>query len=189
MKEILTITAILLTIISYIKYIIDIFKGRTKPHLFSWLAWTILTFIVFFIQLQGGGGVGAFVTLNTGIICFIITIASFKKGEKHIVKTDIIAFIGAILAMILWLFVKQPLMSVILLCIVDMLSFIPTVRKSWNKPQEETLITWIINTVRHSLALFAMETITAVTILSPLYLILANGLFTLMLILRRKVTK
>ena len=189
MKELLTFIAIALTLVSYVKYIIDIFKGKTKPHIFSWIAWSTLTYILFFIQLQAGGGFGAFVTLNTAIVCTVIVIASIKKGEKDIKRTDVIAFIGALVAMVLWLFINQPLLSVAVLCVVDMLSFIPTFRKSWNKPQEETLSSWVINTFRHVLAMFAMESYTAVTLLSPIYLILANGVFSAMLIFRRSKVK
>lgn len=87
-----------------------------------------------------------------------------------------------------WLIAKQPVASIILVVIADLLAFIPTVRKSWHKPHSETLSLYITNTLRFALALFAVK---HYTILSSLWLAawaIANGLFSTVLVLRRQQT-
>ncbi len=47
LKEILTILSIALIFVGYIPYIRDIFRGKTHPHVFSWIVWSILNFCLF----------------------------------------------------------------------------------------------------------------------------------------------
>jgi len=42
-KEILTVIAIILMFASYIPYTLDLIKGKTQPHIYTWLVWTILS--------------------------------------------------------------------------------------------------------------------------------------------------
>jgi hypothetical protein len=94
----------------------------------------------------------------------------------------------ALLAIPLWLIVKQPVLSIILLSTIDMLGFIPTVRKSWNLPYSETLSLYTITTFRHGLSIVALQHYSIVTVLFPATWVLANALFSILLIVRRRST-
>ena len=61
-KTALTIIASGVSVVSYIPYFRDIFKRQTKPHIFSWFVWGLISIIAFFAQLAKGAGVGALVT-------------------------------------------------------------------------------------------------------------------------------
>ena len=63
---------------------------------------------------------------------------------------------------------------------------IPTIRKSWNKPYTETLFSYGLNTFRFAIGLYALETYTVVTYLYPVAWLFANGLFSVILIVRRR---
>lgn len=189
-KIIISVIAVMLTFVGYIPYIRDIFKKKTKPHAFTWFIWFLACSTTYALQVLGGAGVGSWVTLIVSIICFFIFILSLKFGSKDITRSDVLFFILAIVSLILWLVVKQPVWSVILIVATDVIGFVPTVRKSWNNPYSETLSTYSISTFRHGLSIFALEKINILTILYPIAWTIANGLFTLMLIMRRKrVTK
>jgi len=75
-------------VISLVPYLISIISGRTKPHIFTWILWTLLTFIVWAIQFADGAGAGAWATLVTAILSLVIVVFSFKNGHKNITKTD-----------------------------------------------------------------------------------------------------
>ena len=65
-KEFLSAIAIALTLIAFLPYIRSILRGKTKPHVFSWLIWGTTTFVVFLAQLADEGGVGAWpITIHT----------------------------------------------------------------------------------------------------------------------------
>lgn len=137
MKEALGIIAVIIGIIGYFAYFRDIFAGRTKPHAFSWLVWGILTGIGFFGQRADNAGPGAWVTGFTAVVCLIVFILAIFRGEKQIVLVDWLSLFGAFVAMGLWALTKGPLLSVILVTIIDALGFFPTFRKSYFKPSEK----------------------------------------------------
>lgn len=185
-KEILGITATLIAFVSYIPYFKDIFTGRTKPHAFSWLVWASLTAIGFAGQVADGGGAGAWVTGFTAFIAFFIFATALIKGEKRITLADWLSLFGAGIALLVWAITKEPLLSVILITVIDALGFFPTFRKSYIKPYEETLSTYALSGLKFVLALFALENFTPVTWLYPASLIFMNWAFIVMLIVRRK---
>ena len=186
MKEIVGIIAVALTFVGYIPYIQDTIKGKTRPHVYTWFIWGLVTAIAFGLQLSAKAGPGAFTTLAAAIVCFIIFGFGMRQGSKNITRSDTIFFALSFVALFLWLFAKQPVLSVILVSSIDMLGFVPTIRKSWHKPYEETLISYLLNTFRFCLALLALSHYTIVTALYPLTWVIANGAFSLYLITRRK---
>jgi hypothetical protein len=101
------------------------------------------------------------------------------------VTADWLSLLGAGIAIILWIVTKGPLLSVILVTITDALGFAPTFRKSYTKPYEETLITYALSGFKLIIAFFALEKISVITALYPMYLIFANFAFVIMLLVRR----
>jgi len=185
-KMILSLTAIALTLLGYWPYLKDTINKKTTPHIYTWFIWGLVTAIAYGLQVNAGAGIGSWVTLAVAVVCFIIFGFGLKNGNRDITKSDTSFFILSILAMFLWLIAKQPLFSVLLVSLIDMLGFIPTIRKSWKNPFSETLISYEINSVRHGLSILALQEYNIVTWLYPATWVFANGLFSLMLIIRRR---
>jgi hypothetical protein len=187
LKNILGIAAIVLTFIGYVPYLRDVIKGKTVPHVYSWFLWGFVTFIAFALQVTAGGGIGAFVTLAASIMCTVVFILGLgKPGKKDITKVDTGFFLLALVALGFWLIAKQPVISAVLTTGIDLLGFAPTIRKSWNKPHTETLSFYFLNTIRFVLAVFSLQKYTVVTALYPIAWVFGNGLFALLLFVRRK---
>ncbi len=186
-KTLLGLVATALVFIGYIPYLRDIVKGKTKPHVYSWFLWSFVTLIAFALQLSGGAGTGAFVTLAAAVMCIAVIVLGFiHNSQVKIVWIDTLFLIFAVVALLLWLVAKQPVLSAILTTLIDLLGFAPTVRKSWNNPHSETLSFYWLNTFRFGLALVALQNYSIITALYPITWLTANGLFALMLVLRRK---
>lgn len=152
--------------------------------------WGFVTFIAFSLQIYGKAGTGAYVTLAAALMCLTVITLGFKyKSTSDITKIDILFFLSAFVALGLWLFAKQPILSIILTTIIDLLGFAPTIRKSWHKPYTETLSFYYLNTLRFGLAVFSLNRYTIITALYPITWCLANGLFAIMLVSRRKQLK
>lgn len=185
-KYIIAIVAVLLTFVGYIPYIRNTIRGKTKPHVYTWFLWGFVTAIAFALQVSGGAGIGSLVTLAAALACFIIFFFGMRIGKKDITTTDKIFLSSAIVALGFWVFAKEPLISVIIVSLIDMLAFGPTIRKSYNKPYTETLLSYVINTLRFGLAILALQRYTVITTLYPLTWFFANGFFSIFLVLRRK---
>jgi hypothetical protein len=189
MKEIFVVIGVCLTILGYVPYFRDIFAGKTKPHAFTWLIWSALTAIAFFAQLSDGGGAGSTVLGLTAFVSFIIFIIALKVGRKNIALIDWVFLAGAIVSMAVWGLTDDPLWSVVLITVIDAVAFAPTFRKSYKDPYSETLVTYLFSGIKFIFAILALNNYSVTTVLYPLSLVLANGLFVWMLLVRRKTVK
>ncbi|MBC7981883.1 hypothetical protein H7X65_02290 [Candidatus Parcubacteria bacterium] len=185
-KIIISVVAVILTIVGYIPYIRDIINKKTKPHAFTWFIFTLAGAIAYALQVYGGAGVGSWPLLTAVIICFVIFLLSLRIGKKDITISDIIFLLLSLLALFMWLVVKQPIWSAILATLVEILGFAPTIRKSWNNPYSETLSTYWLSAIRFGISIFALEKLNILTIMYPLAWMTANIIFTIILITRRK---
>lgn len=189
-KNAVGVFAVLLVFVGYIPYIRDVLSGKTTPHIYSWFLWGFVTALAFALQISDGAGIGSFVTLAAATMCSVVAFLAFtKKGKKDITTSDTIFFLFALVSVALWLLAKQPVLAAVLTTLTDVLGFVPTIRKSWNKPYSETLSFYLLNTVRFALAVFALQQYTIPTALYPIVWCIGNGMFALMLYVRRKSAK
>lgn len=186
-KIVLGIAAVIISFVGYIPYFRDIINKKTKPHVFSWFIWSLSGGIGFFAQIISGAGSGAWIMGLGFAISAIIAILAFRQGEKTITLSDWLAFIGALLGLVLWRLTDNPLLAIIFITLTDILAFAPTFRKAYHKPYEETFISWFFSSFKFLLALAATQSYSLTTVLYPIYLFLSNGTFALMLLVRRKV--
>ena len=71
-------------------------------------------------------------------------ILAFKYGEKSITTSDTISFILALFTVGLYILVDDSTYSMIFVLIILTLAFYPTIRKSYHKPSEETMIMYVL---------------------------------------------
>lgn len=171
---------------SYIPYFRDIFRHKTKPHSFSWFVWGLVSAIAFSAQTLSGGGIGTWTTGITALACFTIAGLGVFLGEKRIARLDVICFFGAVLGLFLWRETSNPLLAVSIVTLVYALGFVPTFRKAYARPQEETLTTFVLSLFKWGFGLFALASVSLTTVLFPASVLVMNTVFSLMLITRRK---
>jgi chromate transport protein ChrA len=167
-------------------YIRSILQGKTKPHLYTHLAWGIITAIAFFAQVSDNAGPGAWAIGVTAAACLAQAALALKYGEKDITRNDHISLCISLLAIVSWAVTKNPLLAVILACVVDLVAYYPTFRKSWLKPWEENLTAYNIANVKLALSLTALTNVTWVTALYPAVGLAANLAFVAACLLRRR---
>jgi hypothetical protein len=177
---------IFLGIVGYIPYILSLYRKQTKPHVFSWFLWGLLTGIAFYAQLSAGAGPGAWVTGLTAVICLGIAGYAVFHGEKHITRSDWMTFIAGLCAIPVWIFTADPLWAIVWVTIIDALGFYPTFRKSYYKPFEEEPLTYALCALKFFVAIFALENFNLTTALYQFSLVVMNGLFVAMVLYRRK---
>ena len=185
-KELLSAVAVTMTFLGYVPYYRDIIKGKTHPHVYSWTLWCLLTIMIVGLQIKGGAGPAVYVTASAGLLCVGVIVLSLKKGKKDITFSDTVVAVLSLIAMGFWLIANAPVVSMVLVVLADLLAFIPTVRKSWSKPHTETLSLYVINAVRFVIAVIAVEKYTLLAVLWPAAWAIANGLFSVLLVVQRK---
>ncbi len=186
MKEYIALIAAILAVIGNVPYLIDIFKRRVRPHPYTWFIWTIVSGVTFFGQLAGGAGVGAIPTAASEIFTVIIFLFSLQYGFKNIVKSDTYFLIAALLGLIPWAITKDPTASVVIVVLIDVVAFMPTIRKTSKHPHSETPLLYSMNVLRHFLALFALEAINIATTFHSIMMIITNSIMTYLIVRKRK---
>ncbi|TGL45134.1 hypothetical protein [Leptospira perdikensis] len=186
LRSLITGIAIFLTFYAYIPYIKGIWTGTIRPHVFSWIIWGATTFIVFFAQIAGNGGVGSAPIGVSGIITiFVACIAYKKRGDIEITKFDWFFFGLAVSSLPFWFYFSDPLAAVIVLSIADILGFIPTFRKGYFLPNSEPVGFYLIFLFRNFLAMAGLAEWNTTTLLFPGSAGIACVVFVVMIKIRK----
>ncbi|PJZ44781.1 hypothetical protein [Leptospira brenneri] len=185
-RSFVTVIAVFLTFYAYIPYIKGIRFGNIRPHVFSWIIWGVTTFIVFFAQIAGNGGVGSFPIGVSGIITFLVAFFAYRKrGDIEITHSDWFFFGLALSSLPFWFYFSDPLAAVVVLSLADILGFVPTFRKGYILPNSEPLGFYLIFLFRNILAMFALAEWNVTTLLFPGSAGIACVVFVVMVKIRK----
>lgn len=180
------VLSIVMMLCSRAGYFADIFRGRTRPHVFSWIIWGTISSIGFAAQAAEGAGPGAWARGFGSATCFLLVGISYFKGEKNIKRADWITLAVALGAIPLWAATKTPFWSVLIVCFIDTIGYLPTVRKAYLKPRSEMAISYLFSCLGAAFSLLAIVQYTPSTWLYPLTLTLTNGSMWVFLRARRR---
>jgi len=142
-KTIFSVIGVVIGLLVSYPYIRDIFLLKTKPHIYTWLIWTITTATATFAAYHGNGGWALLNLVAMTSITSFIFLLSIKYGTKNITLWDTVILIATLFAIFIWWQLKQPLISVLMVTAIDVLGYVPSFRKSWQEPWSETLISWL----------------------------------------------
>jgi hypothetical protein len=185
-KALLGLLSVFVNFIGYVPYFKDVLQKRTRPHIFTWLVWCILAGIAFAIQVTNDAGAGSWMMGFTTVATLVIFLLALKNGEKNIVLADWLSLAFAGGALVLWFFTKDPLLSIILITVVDVIGgFFPTFHKSYHKPHEETASLYIMYVISWALSLAALEKIDLINSFSAVTFIGVNVALVAFLWIRR----
>lgn len=177
------------TFFSYFIYFRSIIKWESKPHVISWFIWWLISFVIFSIQIYDNAWIWAFNIWFVAFLCFLIALISLKKWSTKINKADYISLAFWVLSIILWIFSNNPFFSVILLILVDIFWFIPTILKSIKNPFEETEIAYFLAWGWYLMSIFAMENISFLTVWFVIVSCFFNLFLASIIFFRKKALK
>jgi hypothetical protein len=183
------IIGVILQLIGGLGYLLDTLKGRVKPNKVSWLLWSIAPLVAFFAEIKQGVGIVSLTTFITGFVPLLIFIASFfnKKSEWNIKKLDIICGILSILGLTLWLVTKVGNIAIFFSILADGLAAIPTIVKSYEEPETESDLVYLMAIVNAGIRLLVIRVWNFEHWGFPLYLFLLDLL--LVILIRFKLGK
>lgn len=182
---IFAIAAVVLSTARYTTYFYDIYRGQTKPHAFSWLLWGVVTGIGTMAQFSLDAGPSVWALGFVSATCLLISLFAFFKGEKDYKPTDWIALLACLAAIPVWRITKDPVAALLLIMVIDCLTYYPTIRKSFHKPQSEPPISYMFAGARYFLMLFAVPNPTWETLLYPFFLMATDWGFAIYIVIRR----
>ncbi len=186
MKEVFAIVASVFAIMGNISYVRDVFAKKVIPHPYTWLVWSMVSGITFFGQVVRGAGVGAIPTGIAELFTILIFLFSLRYGFSQIRKIDTYFLIFALVGIGTWILTSDPTISVIIAVGIDLIAFVPTLRKTRLNPKTETPTLYGMNVLRHGLTLMSLESYNIVTTLHSLAMVVVNGMMTVMTVGKKK---
>lgn len=190
LKTIFAFISILIALGVFINYVRSVLKRETKPHAYTWLIWGITQATAVTGIWYGGGGLGA-IPLGISTICvFLVFLLALQYGTRNINQSDTFVLMVALLAIVVWWQLDNPVLAILMVSTIDVIGYIPSWRKSITEPWSETLLSWSISPIGHAFALLALAEYNFFTLTYPLSLMAANLILVgICLVYRRKVPK
>jgi hypothetical protein len=209
LKDVMGALAVVIAVIAYAIYVWKSLRGEARPHPLSWLIFGVLTGTGYLVQLDQQAGPGSWVMAITTVVCFLLCLMSFWRGERTFPWYEW-AFLAAavvVFAFYLWsrnpefigavlsgtprdlLIRHAPAISSTLAAFVNVLGFGPTVTKAWARPHSDSTSVFVLNSLKFIPSFFALERISVATCVFPATLVLANAGVALVIYLRRRQAK
>lgn len=187
LKTVFGLLAVIISLPGYAIYIRNTFRGTTKPQFYSWLIWGTLAAIGFSSQIVSGAGPGSWVTGVTVLGCAMIAVLALFKGERKLSRTDKVLLLLSAVAVAMRILSDSPLEALLLAVFAALIGYVFTSKKAYYNPQHETVLTYILNSVKFFPSLFALTTVSKLTFIYPFSMMLANAWLAALIIYRRKV--
>jgi len=186
-KVVLGIIAGVIAFLAYVVYVISILRGKTKPNRATWWIWAFMGLVVGLSYHSSGAVNTIWVPYVEFLGPFSIAILSIKYGEGGIDnKTDILCFLGAFVSVLLWVIFNNPLIALIMNLVIDSFAIIPTIKKSYLRPEGEDFWAWFGTGLADSLNMFAVERFTFAVLVYPIYMLVSDLIIIVILLFRKK---
>jgi len=177
--------AVVITLVAYGIYVWQTLRGETRPHPLSWLIFGILTGTAYLVQFDEAAGPGSWVMGITAIVCLLLCLMSFWRGERAFPWYEWAFLVAAAIIFMFYLLAHEPTISAVLAALVSVLGFGPTVTKAWQRPHSDSITTFTLNSIKFIPAFFAMDNLSLATCVMPAALVVANAAVALIIYARR----
>lgn len=149
----------ILGIFGDIVYLIEVLKGKVKPNKVTWFFWALAPLIAFAAEIQKGVGLISLMTFSTGFGPLLVFIASFinKKSYWKLHKTDYFYGGLALLGIILWQVTGEGSIAIFFSILADGFASIPTIIKSYFKPESESSLVYLLSMINAGIALLTIK--------------------------------
>ncbi len=187
-KDLFGYLSLSLTVLSSIPYIWTMLRGKTRPHVFSWIVWSLACAIIAAAQYSAQAGPGAWATWMSSLLAALtVALSLTQKADWSITRSDWIAFLGALAVIPLWYVTQSTLLAAVLATFIDSMAYYPTLRKSYHKPHQELIFLYVVANLKHIASIFAMAHYSVTTLVMPVVMLAMNGSLILILVWRRRV--
>src|SRR3989338_6263066 len=93
----------------------------------------------------------------------------------QITGLDKVLFLGSLFAIFVWVFIKEPLLSIFVVIIIDASACYYTIKKAIEEPKSEKPILFYANIIKTILAIIALQQYNLVTVIYTVYQLISNS--------------
>jgi hypothetical protein len=166
LKNLLLAIAGIVSVSSYVPYIIAILRKQTKPMKASWLIWAILDSILFASMLYAKSMNWQMVGVVAGV--WIVFFLALKFGTPGWKKLDKFCLIGAGCSIALWAITGDPVVGIVTSITANAIGSVPTILSTWEDPSHESRLAWTLAFVSSTLTLLGNSNWTLAAAAQPI---------------------
>ncbi len=181
------ILSLIPAVAAYYFYFRDMFRGKTKPHAFSWLVWGTLSGDGFFAQVSAHAGIGAWATGLTSLASLTIALFALRIGATRPTRFDWTLLSLALTGLLLLFVVKNKEAALCITLFALVAGFAMNIRKAYRKPLEENAVAFWLNTLKFIPAIFALTSFSFLTVAYPFVAAVGNAGVALTVNMRSKM--
>lgn len=179
MDKLLLVLILVFGFASYIVGLKEMLTGKYSPSVFSRVVWLLLAIISFAGVVVSHSTsastllAGVFLVGNTAIC-----ITSFSKGSREIGKLEYVCLGILVISGVVWLVYKAPLVSLSISLFAHLVGAVPTYKRVWRKPANESAGFWSLFFIASVLSVAASWGEPLKLIIFPIYFVLFDGSMT-----------
>ena len=187
LREILGMIAGIIAFLAYIVYIISILRGESKPNRATWWIWAFMGLVLALSYQFSGASNTVWVPYVEFLGPFTIALLSVKYGEGGLEdRTDLLCLFGAVVSVILWIVFNNPVVALITNLAIDSFAIVPTIKKSYLRPEGEDFWAWFGTGLADGLNMFAVEKFTFAILVYPIYMLVSDLIIIIILAIKKK---
>jgi len=170
-------------------YLLDIRRGRTRPHLVSWLIWSVIALIAVMAHRASGGRWGLLALGGQAATTCLIAGIALAIGVGGLSRTNLVAVALATAGILGWLRFDDPVVATACVAAADAAGLLAIVPKYWADPHSETPATYALAGASGLLAGLAVFSWDLGLLLFPGYYCVANAVTASLIWLRRRAAR
>src|ERR1700733_7393795 len=107
-KDLMGALAVLIAVLAYGIYVWKSLRGEVRPHPLSWLIFGVLTGTGYLVQLDQKAGPGSWVMAITTVVCLLLCLMSFWRGERTFPWYEWAFLAAAVVVFAFYLWSRNP---------------------------------------------------------------------------------
>jgi hypothetical protein len=173
----LVILGAALQLLGVLSYIRGTLRGVTKPNRVTWLLWGVIPIIATVAAWSDGVRWAVLPVFMAGLGPLLVFVFSFVNRNAYwkLGWLDYACGLFSVGAIILWVLTKTPAIAIVLSIIADALAAVPTLVKSWHRPETEKTGPFWAGLASQLTAIAALRLFTFSELAFPLYLLIINA--------------
>jgi hypothetical protein len=170
------------TIAATVPYVREIVQRKTKPRIVSWFTWSAILCIGAYASFAQHQIPAAVYTLFCAFECFAVVLLGLRYGDRQLEKMDLLSLAGGLIGLAMLIIYKSPVLAVLVSIGTDFIGAIPTIRHSWESPDEETWSAFLLYGIGSGITLLLANFHVITAIAYPIYLLILDGALTCIVI-------
>jgi hypothetical protein len=169
-----------ITLLAIIPYVLDIFRGLTRPNVVTWFLWTLNGSILAYAQYTAGASWTLSVLVASNISTALVTVLAVPFGQRSYGVLDGVCLVMALAATIGWWWTENPVIAIVLGVLAEIFAVSPTIAKTYRAPETETPLTYWATSFATVMSLIASTKFDIANLLFPVYSISVNTIIAVM---------